>query len=221
MENDRTRQDDLESVRRIEARIEKKNELKAKLKAVDKKNAGAWQAFKYLLCTLSAGLIEFISFNILAFVLGAAMDTGKMTDFITKTPTYNFIATTVALALSVIWNFTLNRKVTFKSAANVPRAMFLAFLFYVPFYPFKIWFNGVLPYTIPAVHTAAAAAGITVHEYALKTGIVTVFEILSMLCNGVLEFLWQKFVIYHKNINTAAKKDEDDLLADFDYDLAA
>ncbi|MBR0232017.1 MAG: GtrA family protein [Clostridia bacterium] len=29
----------------------------------------------------------------------------------------------IALVLSVLWNFTLNRKITFRSAANVPAAI--------------------------------------------------------------------------------------------------
>ena len=48
-----------------------------------------------------------------------------------------FISTTVALCASILWNFTFNRKFTFKDAGNVPKAMLLAFLFYVPFYPFQ------------------------------------------------------------------------------------
>lgn len=206
----------------VDGKTEEKQSFKQKFAAARKKNGGAWQAFKYLLCTASAGLIELISFTILDNVLPLVMNPHETITFITTVAKTNFIATTVALALSVLWNFTLNRKITFKSAANVPKAMFLAFLFYVPFYPFKIWFNGVLPGI--AVASAAATAGVTAAAYLLShSAIKTVFEIISMLCNGVLEFCWQKFFIYRKSQNTAGKGtgDEDDVLKDFNYDEAA
>lgn len=148
------------------------------------------QALKYLLCTASAGLIELITFSILN---NALPDMGKMT-FITLMPISNFIATFVALTLSILWNFTINRKFTFKSAGNVPRAMFLAFLFYVPFFPFKLWFNGVVPGMIVVAGTAMFA------------GVQTAIEICTMLLNGVLEFCWQKFFIYRNEANTALLK---------------
>lgn len=181
-----------------------------KIKSLNKVNNGKWQAFKYLLCTASAGLIELISFTILKAILVKTMGLEQQTTFIVTSSTSIFIATTVALALSVLWNFTLNRKITFKAANNVPKAMFLAFLFYVPFYPFKIWFNGVLPGM--AVANAAAAAGLTSIAYLTAHSIIiTAFEIISMLCNGILEFCWQKFFIYRKSINTAVSKHDKEI----------
>lgn len=144
------------------------------------------QAFKYLLCTASAGVIQFVSFTIMVFAF-KGLNWGKI-NFITEMDMTLFVATTVALALSVIWNFTLNRKFTFKSAKNVPVAMALAFLFYVPFYPFQTWY----------VHSVAVSMG-------NGEGAKLLAEATVMLINGVLEFCWQKFFIYRNDTNTAVK----------------
>ena len=106
-----------------------------------------------------------------------------------------FVATAIALFLSIVWNFTINRKFTFKSAGNVPRAMTLAFLFYVPFFPFKLWFNSYMP-----THLGIPAL---------------VVEIITMLLNGVLEFCWQKFVIYRKEQDTAPARHEIGTVGEF------
>ncbi len=144
------------------------------------------QALKYLLCTASAGAIQFISFTIMVFAF-KNLDWGKI-NFITQMDMTLFVATTVALALSVLWNFTLNRKFTFKSAKNVPVAMALAFLFYVPFYPFQTWY----------VHAVSISLG-------NGEGAKLLAEATVMLINGVLEFCWQKFFIYRNDTNTAVK----------------
>ncbi len=161
------------------------------------------QAVKYALCTASAGLIEFVTFTILMAVL--PIDHSHQTNFITQVSTLNLVSTCISLALSILWNFTINRKFTFKSAGNVPRAMFLAFLFYVPFFPFKLWFNSFMPGYLVA--GAAASAGITVAAYLAEHEIVTLgVEIVTMLLNAVLEFCWQKFVIYGKEQDSALAK---------------
>lgn len=170
-----------------EEKAAKKEARKEKFKAMNEKNGTKWQAFKYLLCTASAGIIQFVSFTIMTYAF-AKLDWGTI-NFITPMPKTTFVATTVALCLSVLWNFTLNRKFTFKSAKNVPVAMALAFLFYVPFYPFQTWY----------VHVVSEAIG--GQEWAKLIAEATV-----MLINGVLEFCWQKFVIYRKSANTAGVK---------------
>lgn len=170
-----------------EEKAAKKEARKEKFKAMNEKNGTRWQAFKYLLCTASAGIIQFVSFTIMTYAF-AKLDWGTI-NFITPMPKTTFVATTVALCLSVLWNFTLNRKFTFKSAKNVPVAMALAFLFYVPFYPFQTWY----------VHVVSEAIG--GQEWAKLIAEATV-----MLINGVLEFCWQKFVIYRKSANTAGVK---------------
>jgi len=163
-----------------------KKSLKQKLKETDQKNGSVWQAIKYFLCAASAGLIQFVTFTILKTAFdktGVTQSMGTMWFFsdINKT---TFIATTIALGLSVLWNFTLNRKFTFKAANNVPLAMSLAFLFYVPFYPFQTWYVGTIENAINESVGYEASWGAIIAE-----GTV-------MLMNGILEFLWQKFVVF-------------------------
>lgn len=163
----------------------------------------ARQAVKYALCTASAGAIEFITFTILLNVL--PIDPSRHIVFITDVSLLNFVSTCISLALSILWNFTINRKFTFKSAGNVPRAMILAFLFYVPFFPFKLWFNGYMPGYLVA--GAAQAAGVTAAVYLASHSIVSLgVEVMTMLLNAVLEFCWQKFVIYRKEEDSALAK---------------
>ncbi len=87
----------------------------------------------------------------------------------------------IALILSVIWNFTLNRKFTFQSSNNIPVAMFKVFLFYVFFVPFSTWLGQYL-----------ANAGW--NEY-LVTGI-------NMVLNFVLEFIYQRYYVFKDSIDT-------------------
>ena len=170
------------------------------------------QAIKYACCTASAGVIEIVSYTVLYEVL--PIDKAVMIDFITHVELRNFVSTLIALTLSILWNFTINRKFTFKSAGNVGRAMFLAFLFYVPFFPFKLWFNGYMPSYLAA--GAASAAGVTVVEYLEKHVIINyAVEVCTMLINGVLEFCWQKFVIYRKEEGSALAKYEEGTVGEF------
>ena len=166
------------------------NEVNKTEKGKEKKKIHIPQPIKYAICTASAGLIEFITFTILTF---AMKNVEGDVNFIEVIPLNSFVPTIIALALSVLWNFTINRKFTFKSAGNVPRAMFLAFLFYVPFFPFKVWFNGTVPMQLVASGWDLEGAKFFI-------------EVCSMLINGVLEFCWQKFVIYRKEENTAVEK---------------
>lgn len=168
----------------LQATKEEKKELPKK----SKKKINLPQPVKYAFFTLSAGLIQFIVSTILFTCLP---DMGKINVIITMEKS-QFIANTVGLVLSILWNFTFNRKFTFKSAGNVPRAMVLAFLFYVPFYPFQIWCEPTLAHAI--------APG---QDWANIIALVVV-----MLTNGVLEFCWQKFVIYRKEENTAVQKEK-------------
>ena len=82
------------------------------------------RALKFILFSASAGIIEVLAMTLCEEVL--------------KIPGH-WVCYTIALVLSVLWNFTFNRKFTFQSAENVPKAMILVFLFYVPFAPFTIW----------------------------------------------------------------------------------
>lgn len=175
----------------IDAEIEKEQK-RAKRKTLV-------QAIKYACCTISAGVIQLVSFTILQAVIPAS---GQTIHFIVEDmDLVTFLATTIALVLSILWNFTLNRKFTFKAAGNVARAMILAFLFYVPFYPFQTWYV----YTVKQELIAALGEDLA--------GILA--EGTVMLINGVLEFCWQKFFIYRKTADTAPDKHEVGTIGEF------
>ena len=91
-----------------------------------------------------------------------------------------------ALVASVIWNFTLNREYTFKSTVNVPRAMIKVLFFYMIFTPVSTIGGN---YLVKHIH---------INEY-LVTG-------FNMLCNFVLEYLYDKYVVFKGTIDTKVKK---------------
>ena len=126
-----------------------------------------WRFLKFVLFSASAGIIELGSFALL----------NELLDW-PYWPSY-----LIALTLSVLWNFTLNRKFTFRSAANVPRAMLLVAAYYAVFTPATTVLGNWL------------AEDLGWNEY-LVTGI-------NMLLNLTTEFLWQKYVVYRHQIDTA------------------
>lgn len=126
-----------------------------------------WRFLKFVLFSASAGLIEIGSFALLNELTGWSY-----------WPCY-----LIALTLSVLWNFTLNRKFTFRSAANVPRAMLLVLAYYCVFTPATTLLGNWL------------AEDLGWNEY-LVTGI-------NMLLNVTTEFLFQKYVVYRNQIDTA------------------
>ena len=134
------------------------------------------RVLKFILFSASAGIIE-----------TAAM---ILCEEVIKIPGH-WVCYTIALVLSVLWNFTFNRKFTFQSAENVPKAMLLVFLFYVPFAPFTIWNE----------HFLADIHGW--NEYAVLT--------INMALNLSLEYLWDNFVVYRnsKDTNDIAKKKQE------------
>jgi len=124
---------------------------------------------KFTLFSISAGAIELGSFAVFNEVFH-----------------WNYwFAYLVALVLSVLWNFTLNRKFTFKSANNVPIAMLKVFCYYLVFTPFSTWLENEL------------AGNLWWNEY-----IVT---IINLLLNFVTEFTFQRFVVYGKSVDSAVK----------------
>ena len=88
----------------------------------------------------------------------------------------------IALTVSVVWNFTLNRRFTFRSASNVPRAMALVLLFYCVFTPVTTLLGNYLAETL------------LWNEY-LVTGI-------NMLLNITTEYLYDRFVVFRKSLDT-------------------
>lgn len=126
------------------------------------------RVLKFTLCSASAAVIEMAAFALL----------NEFTSF-PYWPCY-----LIALVLSVLWNFTLNRKFTFQSAANVPVAMAKVAAYYAVFTPLSTLLGNFL------------AASLLWNEY-----LVTV---LNMLLNFSTEFLYQRFVVFGKSIDTAA-----------------
>ena len=139
------------------------------------------QSLKFLLFSISAGVIQELSFVLL-----------------TQLHTFSFLENPywpryiISLALSVVWNFTFNRRFTFKSAANVPVAMLKVLAFYAVFTPLSALWGTALTNGRPDwVH------------YAVQIG--------TMGVNLVTEFLYQRFVVFRGSINTndLAKKEKD------------
>ena len=128
---------------------------------------------KFVLFSISAGVIQIASCALLNEVL-------QMT---------YWVAYLISLCLSVLWNFTLNRKFTFQSAANVPIAMLKVAGFYVVFTPLSTWWSAAL--TEPAY-------GIMLNEYVVLVG--------TMVINFVTEYLFQRFVVFGKSLDTAVKE---------------
>ena len=78
-----------------------------------------WQAVKFTLFSISAGVIQIGTYTLFYEVFHWAP----------------WLAYLVSLVLSVLWNFTFNRKYTFRSDADIRRSMLLVALFYLVFTP--------------------------------------------------------------------------------------
>lgn len=132
------------------------------------------RAIKFVLISISAGIVEIAVFALLNEFTG-----------LKYWPCY-----LTALIASVLWNFTINRRYTFKSAKNVPRAMAMVFAFYLVFTPATTVLGNYLAETL---HW---------NEY-LVTGI-------NMALNLTLEYLYDTFVVYRGDMdnNDIAEKEK-------------
>lgn len=133
------------------------------------KNKELIRSIKFLLFSISAGVIQLGSFTLFEEVL--------LKD-------QHWLSYGISLALSVLWNFTLNRKFTFHSASNVPVAMAKVAGFYLVFAPLSIWWTAVL-----------TGPGFLWNEYLVEIG--------TMLVNFVTEYLFQRFFVFGKSLDTA------------------
>ncbi len=124
------------------------------------------RAVKFTLISISAGIVQALSFTLLNELLRANY----------------WFAYLVSLVLSVLWNFTINRKFTFKSANNIKLSMLLVALFYVVFTPVSTYLGQL-----------AESAG--VNEYIVLA--------VSMISNLILEYLYTRFVVYRGSCDTA------------------
>ena len=126
------------------------------------------RVLKFVGFSISAGLIQIGSFTLL--------------NELTNLPYW--VCYLTALVLSVLWNFTLNRKFTFRSASNVKVAMFKVFIYYLIFTPLSTLLGNYL-------------TNIGWNEY-LVTGI-------NMILNFVTEFLYQRYFVFGNSIDTNMK----------------
>lgn len=121
---------------------------------------------KFVLFSASAGIIQILSFTLLNELMSWSY-----------WPSY-----LISLTLSVLWNFTLNRRFTFQSASNVPIAMAQTAGFYLVFTPLS---------TIAGNYLVKTAGW---NEYLVTA--------LNMLANFALEYLFQRFVVFRNSIDT-------------------
>lgn len=133
------------------------------------KKESAIQMLKFTLFSASAGIIQVASFAIFNEIFRWMYWPAYLT----------------SLILSIIWNFTLNRQYTFKSAANIPVAMAKLFGFYIVFTPLSTWIGHL-------------AESIGINDYIILA--------VTMLSNFILEFLFCKFIIYKNQENTLIEK---------------
>lgn len=135
----------------------------------------AIRGLKFTLISISAGIIQALSFTLMEELLHFE----------------HWISYLVSLVLSVLWNFTVNRKYTFRSAGNVPIAMLKTAGFYLVFTPLSTWWTAQL-----------TGEPILLNEYVVLAG--------TMIINFVSEYLFDRFVVFGKSIDTAVKKDKED-----------
>ena len=124
------------------------------------------RSLKFLLFSISAGVIQILSFTLLNELLHLPY----------------WVSYLIALVLSVIWNFTLNRRFTFRSANNVPVAMLKVAAYYAVFTPLSTLLEKYLTETVGW------------NEY-----LVT---LLNMVLNFVTEYLFDTFVVFRGSIDT-------------------
>lgn len=133
------------------------------------KNQEAIRAIKFTLFSASAGIIEVVSFAL----LNELMDWPYWPSYL------------IALILSVLWNFTLNREFTFKSASNVKIAMLKVACYYAVFTPVTTIMGNYL------------VENLMWNEYLVTA--------LNMVLNLITEFLYQRFFVYGRSVDTKEK----------------
>ena len=129
-----------------------------------------FRTIKFTLFSISAGVIQVASFTLMEEVFHIT----------------HWISYLVSLVLSVLWNFTLNRKFTFCSANNVPVAMLKVAGFYAVFTPLSTWWTAVL-----------TGASVGWNEYLVLA--------VTMIINFVTEYLFDRFFVFGASIDTAKK----------------
>ena len=144
----------------------------------EEKRREIFRAVKYTLFAASAGIIEFGSFTLLTLIPELNPELNH---------SIYWIPALISLVLSVIWNFTFNRRYTFQSANNIPVAMIKVLAYYVVFAPLSIWLAQM--YLIDTLEW---------NEFLVKA--------IVMLVNFITEFLYQRFFVFRDSLDTRVKK---------------
>ncbi len=144
----------------------------------EEKRREIFRAVKYTLFAASAGIIEFGSFTLLTLIPDLNPELNH---------SIYWIPALISLVLSVIWNFTFNRRYTFQSANNIPVAMLKVLAYYVVFAPLSIWLAQM--YLIDTLEW---------NEFLVKA--------IVMLVNFITEFLYQRFFVFRDSLDTRVKK---------------
>lgn len=126
------------------------------------------RTIKFTIFSISAGIIQVIVFSIMESLLKCNYWVSYLT----------------SLILSIIWNFTLNRKITFKSATNIPIAALKVGIFYLIFTPTSTYLGNYL-------------VDIGINNYLVLAG--------TMISNFILEYLYDRFFVFGKSIDTYGK----------------
>ncbi len=124
------------------------------------------EILKFTGFSISAGVIQLVSDGILC----------DWTGWLPWWPAY-----LISVVLSVIWNFTFNRKFTFKAANNVPLAMCLVLVYYCAFIPLSVFGGNAIAAQLPE-----------------NLGLLVTF--MMMLINFVTEFVWDKFIVFNRKV---------------------
>ena len=147
------------------------------------KNSRARQFLQFLIFTgfsISAGVIQFVS-------------TGVLSTWTGWLPYW--LAYLIGLVLSVVWNFTFNRKFTFKASNNVPLAMGLVVIYYCAFTPLSTFGADAI------VNAWQKAAGENWHS-----SYEMVITASMMILNFLTEFIWDKFVVFNAKVTDSILK---------------
>ena len=136
------------------------------------KNKELIRTIKFTLFSVSAGIIQILLFTLMNELLHL--------DY--------WVSYLTSLVASILWNFTINRKVTFKSSNDVRLSMLLVFLFYLVFTPVSTILGDI-------------AEKNRVNEYIILA--------VTMLSNFVLEYLYTRYVVYRNSCDTIMTKEKE------------
>ena len=148
----------------------------------EEKRKELWRTIKFVLFSISAGVIQ----------MGSLLIMEQIPHYVFNTDEYSWVPLSISLILSVIWNFTFNRRFTFQSANNIPIAMLKTLAYYAVFGPLSIWLGHM--YLVLELHWN-----------------VILVEAVLMVINFITEFLYQRFFVFGKTLDTndLAKKQQE------------